>query len=318
MLKPITHVCFGTRGSRLARWQTSYVQELLQVTHSDLDLKSEVFHTYGDRVLDTPLPSIGGKGVFTAELEAALLNRSIDIAVHSLKDLPTESPSGLIVGAIPTRANAADVLVSRQGYTLATLPQNAVVGTSSQRRKAQLLHLRPDLHIIDTRGNIDTRIRKAQAEDGAYDAILLAQAGLQRLAFDNLNAQIIPLEQMLPAPGQGALGIQCRNEIGWLDLLAPLNHRETLLATIAERAFLTGLGGGCAMPIASYASIKHDVLYLAGRVCAVDGSRQIDLNSSILLTDILELDKLSASHIGVDLAQAALKQGAAEILETVQ
>jgi hydroxymethylbilane synthase len=318
MLKSITRARFGTRGSQLARWQTSYVQQLLQTAHTDLDLDISVFHTYGDRVLETPLPSIGGKGVFTAELEAALQNRSIDIAVHSLKDLPTESPSGLIVGAIPARANAADVLVSRQGYTLETLPPHAVVGTSSQRRKAQLLHVRPDLHIVDTRGNIDTRIRKALAEDSVYDAILLAQAGLQRLEFGDLNASVLPLEQMLPAPGQGALGIQCRAETAWLDLLAPLNHDVTWLAVTAERAFLMGLGGGCAMPIAAYASIEHDVLCLAGRVCSLDGTREVDISASVLLTGVFDLDRKSAFHVGIDLAQVALQQGAAEILETVR
>jgi hydroxymethylbilane synthase len=318
MLKSITQVHFGTRGSLLARWQTSHVQELLQAVHSCLDVKTEVFHTYGDQIVDTPLPSIGGKGVFTAELETALLNRSIDIAVHSLKDLPTESPYGLAVGAIPARAHPADVLVSRQGYTLETLPRNAVVGTSSLRRKAQILHLRPDVRIIDTRGNINTRIGKALAEDSVYDAIVLAQAGLQRLEYGDLNARVIPLEQMLPAPGQGALGIQCRNEIAWLDFLSPITHQETALAVTAERAFLTGLGGGCAMPIAAYAHIEHDMLHLAGRVCSIDGSVLIDVKNAMLLTGVAEIDRLSASHAGADLARAALKQGAAAALETAR
>jgi hydroxymethylbilane synthase len=195
-----------------------------------------------------------------------------------------------------------------------------VVGTSSQRRKAQLLHLRSDLRIIDTRGNIDTRVRKALAEEGPYDAILLAEAGLQRLDFRDLNAQALPLAQLLPAPAQGALGIQCRSEFAWLDLLAPLNHQETLLAVTAERAFLSGLGGGCSMPIAAYGQIEGAgaILHLAGRVCSLDGSRQIDTQASILLTGVARLDLLSASHIGADLAQMALRQGAADILEAVQ
>ncbi len=318
MLKPITRASFGTRGSLLARWQTNYIQHLLQTTHTDLDLDITVFQTSGDRILDTPLPSIGGKGVFTAELEAALQNRSIDIAVHSLKDLPTESPPGLTVGAVPVRASAADVLVSRYGYTLETLPQQAVVGTSSLRRKAQLLNLRPDLRIIDTRGNIDTRIRKALAEDGPYDAILLAQAGLQRLDIQDIKAQPIPLEQMLPAPAQGALGIQCRSEFAWLELLAPLNHTDTFLAVTAERAFLTALGGGCAVPIGAYAQITREVLCLAGRVSSLDGAKQIDAKASMLLTGVPHLDQLSATHIGTDLAQVALQQGAADILELVR
>lgn len=318
MITTIALARLGTRGSMLARWQTKYVCELLQTAHPGLEVEIEVIQTSGDQILDLPLPQIGGKGVFTAELEAALYGKSIDIAVHSLKDLPTESPRGLFVGAIPLRATPADVLVSRHGYTLETLPEGAIVGTSSQRRKAQLLYTRPDLRIIDTRGNINTRIRKALDANGTYDAVVLAQAGLERLEYGQNIGQIMPFEQMLPAPGQGALGIQCRAESAWLNLLASLNHRETLLAVVAERAFLQGLGGGCAMPIAAYASIEHERLSLKGRVSALHGRRQITLNTSVALAHDLESGQACtvAYQIGLDLAKTALAQGAMDLLET--
>lgn len=317
MLETIALARLGTRGSMLARWQTRYICKLLQDTHRDLEVKIEVIHTSGDQILDLPLPQIGGKGVFTAELEAALYGKSIDIAVHSLKDLPTEPPRGLTIGAIPRRAIAADVLVSRQGYTLETLPEGATVGTSSQRRKAQLLYKRPDLRIIDMRGNITTRIRKALDANSAYDAVVLAQAGLERLEYGAEIGQVIPFEEMLPAPGQGALGVQCRNEIEWLNLLADLNHRETWLAVTAERAFLRGLGGGCSMPIAAYAQFEGETLALVGRVCALNGQTQLTLRASVDLPDDLNSEQTNAraEQTGLELAQAALQQGAMGLLE---
>jgi hydroxymethylbilane synthase len=296
----------GTRGSALARWQTDYVAGLLAAAWPALACEVVEFRTQGDRVLDTPLPLLGGKGVFTAELEAALHSGDIDFAVHSLKDLPTEMPAGLALGAVPVRAEAADVLVSRAGYTLETLPQGATVGTSSRRRAAQLLHHRPDLRILDVRGNVDTRIRKALAVDGPYDALLLAHAGLARLGHTDVITQVLPLDVMLPAPGQGALGIQCRAEASTLALLAPLNHAPTRLAVDAERAFLVGLGGGCAVPIAAYATVEDGHLHLRGRVTAVDGGLQIDVAIAGLADD--------AAGLGARLAELALAQGAAQLL----
>lgn len=296
----------GTRGSALARWQTDYVAGLLAAAWPALACEVVEFRTQGDRVLDTPLPLLGGKGVFTAELEAALHSGDIDFAVHSLKDLPTEMPAGLALGAVPVRAEAADVLVSRAGYTLETLPQGATVGTSSRRRAAQLLHQRPDFRILDVRGNVDTRIRKALAADGPYDALLLAHAGLARLGHTDVITQVLPLDVMLPAPGQGALGIQCRAEAFTLALLAPLNHAPTRLAVDAERAFLVGLGGGCAVPIAAYATVEDGHLLLRGRVTAVDGGRQIDVAIAGPADD--------AAGLGARLAETALAQGAAQLL----
>ena len=305
---PDLTVRLGTRGSALARWQTDYVADLLRAAWPGLTCVVEVIQTVGDRVLDTPLPLIGGKGVFTAELEAALRSGAIDLAVHSLKDLPVEMPDGLALGAVPERAAAADVLVSRAGFTLETLPAGATVGTSSRRRAAQLLYTRPDLRIADLRGNVDTRIRKALASDGPYDAIVLAQAGLTRLGYQDVVSQILPLETMLPAPAQGALGIQCRDEDATLDLLTPLEHPPTRRAVNAERAFLSGLGGGCSVPVAALARVDGDEVSLHGRVTAPDGGRQIDVSDVALAAEAVEL--------GRQLAHQAFRLGAGAILGT--
>jgi hydroxymethylbilane synthase len=296
----------GTRGSDLALWQTRHVRELVQEAWPEIDVAVETFSTKGDQILDTPLPLIGGKGLFTAELESALRTGSIDAAVHSLKDLPTETPAGLALGAVPVRANPADVLVSRSGLTLGRLPLGATVGTSSRRRAAQLLNARPDLHIADIRGNVPTRIRKALDPQGPYDAVVLAYAGLQRLERLDAISQILPLELMLPAPGQGALAVQCRDEPASLALLAALDHRPARLAVTAERSFLAGLGGGCAVPIAAYAHLEGEELRLLGRVAALDGSRQIDVSGRAAAAE--------ARQLGSRLAGEALALGAAQLL----
>ena len=295
----------GSRGSDLALWQTNYVKTLLEAIWPQRQFAIEVFSTRGDQLVDIPLPQIGGKGVFTAELETALRAGQIDLAVHSLKDLPTEDSSGLTIGAVTRRANAADVLVSRAAYTLETLPKGAAVGTSSTRRAAQLRHYRPDLTLVDLRGNVPTRVRKALDPEGPYDAIVLAHAGLERLALLEVISQVLPLDRMLPAPGQGALAIQCRDDAGSQALLQALNHAETWLATRAERAFLAHLGGGCALPIAAYATADRGRIYLRGRVLSADGAQQIDVAGS----------GDDPQQLGADLARQALSHGAAELLE---
>src|SRR5512134_1037358 len=245
---------FATRPSALARWQTRWVINALQGIYPDLIFKEKVITTKGDRVLDKPLPEIGGKGLFTQELESELLSGAVHCAVHSLKDLPVENPDGLTIGCISARAEVRDALVSRDGFTLATLPQNAVVGTSSLRRAAQLLAARPDLKTQSLRGNVDTRLRKAL--EGQYDAIILAGAGLTRLGLDQHVTEWLPLEVMLPAPGQGALAVQCRAaDQTTLGLLAALEDESVRKAVTAERAFLQALGGGCAVPVAAYATV---------------------------------------------------------------
>jgi hydroxymethylbilane synthase len=298
---------FATRPSKLARWQTNYVINQLEAAHKDLRCVEEIFVTRGDKVLDKPLPMIGGKGLFTEELEAALLEDRVDAAVHSLKDLPTENPDGLTVGAIPLRADARDAIVSPAGYTLATLPENAKIGTSSPRRAAQLLAQRPDLHIADIRGNVDTRLRKLMEEQ--YHAVVFAVAGLSRLGFDEElgdGMQILSYNEMLPAPGQGALAIQCRADAdATLGLLAAIEDHATRLAVTAERTFLAGLGGGCAVPVAAYGEVDETGnIKLTGSVSSLDGKDAIRVQAEG--NDTFELGKM--------LAEEALAQGAAKIL----
>jgi hydroxymethylbilane synthase len=311
-------VRLGTRSSALARWQTDYAQQLLRHAWPHVRMAVHTITTHGDRMLDTPLPMVGGKALFTAELEAALRSHAIDLAVHSLKDLPTERSEGLVIGAIPHRADPADVLVSRCGYALETLPIGATVGTSSRRRAAQLLSQRCDLHIADIRGNVDTRVHKALAPQGIYDAIILAYAGLERLGRLDVVSQVLPLEQMLPAPGQGALGIQCQDEATVLALLAHIHHSETAAAVGAERAFLAGLGGGCMLPVAAYASLEHGELHLRGRVLALDGSAQIDVSATAYIGETIGPNMRISCQMGIELAQVAIEKGAIELLEAIK
>jgi hydroxymethylbilane synthase len=298
----------GSRGSDLALWQTGHVRDLLLEAWPGLAVVVETYSTKGDQILNKPLPELGGKGLFTAELESALRQGAIDAAVHSLKDLPVDPPPGLIVGAIPHRENPADVLISRNGYTMESLPIGAIVGTSSRRRAAQIKNQRPDIHTADIRGNVPTRIRKAFDPDGPYEAIILAYAGLKRLGRMDAVSQILPVDSFLPAPGQGALGVQCRDEDISRTMLLPLNSFSSQVAVVAERAFLSGLGGGCALPIAAYADLDGKQLALRGRITSPDGTRQLDLVS--------QGSPEEAFQLGADLALEALERGAAELLET--
>lgn len=258
----MSRIVLGSRGSALALAQTRWVAEHLQETHPGLEVTVEIFSTAGDRIQDRPLPAIGGKGLFTRELEEALLDGRIDGAVHSLKDLPTEMTPGLTLGAIPARENPADVLVSRFGGTLADLPPGAVVGTSSPRRRAQLARLRPDLNFTDLRGNVPTRLRKVR--EGMVDATVLAAAGLARLGLlGEADGWTLPPELMLPAPGQGALALQIRaGDARMADLAAALHHPETARAVAAERAVLAALGTGCSAPVGALARIQGEMLVL--------------------------------------------------------
>ena len=299
---------FATRPSALARWQTQWVINSLKNVHRDLECEEKIITTQGDKILDKPLPEIGGKGVFTQELETELLSGAVHCAVHSLKDLPVENPSGLTIGCIPTRADVRDALVSKNGYTLATLPRGATVGTSSLRRAAQLLSVRPDLRTEPLRGNVDTRVRKAL--DGQYDAIILAGAGLTRLGLEKHITEWLSLDLMLPAPGQGALAVQCRTDDQvTLNLLAELEDDPTRKAVTAERAFLSGLGGGCAVPVAAYGEIRlkgqgAGEVQLTGLVISEDGRKAVHVKRAG--TDV--------QLLGYDLAQRAIAQGANEIL----
>jgi hydroxymethylbilane synthase len=301
---------FGTRGSALARWQTAHVMNLLRDQEPQLCVSLEIIESHGDRILDLPLPLIGGKGVFTAELEIALREGRIDCAVHSLKDLPVEKSEGLVLAAIPARASAADALVSRGGYRLETLPTGARVGTSSHRRGAQLLAARPDLTLVDIRGNVDTRVRKALDPEGPYDAIVLAVAGLARLGQEHVVSETLDLEVMLPAPGQGAIAVQARDDISVVRRVSQIADPTTTMAVAAERAFLAGLGGGCSAPVAAYAQWDRGVLNVHGRVCRLDGSDCIDVRFNGPARDGAE-----AREAGMALAGEALQRGARRLLD---
>jgi hydroxymethylbilane synthase len=313
---PLDSVRIGTRGSALARLQTEIVAQALRVAWPGVVTSSLVISTTGDAVQDRPLAAIGGKGLFTAELEAALRDGSIDLAVHSLKDLPSEASPGLVLGAILSRDDERDALVSRGGHTLAGLPAGAVVGTSSQRRGAQVRALRPDLRLEDLRGNADTRLRKAFDPAGAYDAIVVAAAALARLGRSADASELFDPDVLLPAPGQGALAVQCRDEDESRRLLAPLHDVATAAATLAERAFLEGLGGGCAVPIAAHGSLHGGALLrLRGRVCSIDGERRIDVEETAPIASGTPAGEAQARVVGLRLARKALDLGAGEMLD---
>jgi hydroxymethylbilane synthase len=299
----------GTRKSQLAVWQAEYIGRLLSERHAGFSYQLRMFVTTGDRKLEQPLPEIGGKGLFTQELEEALHSRDIHLVVHSLKDLPVEESQGLMIAAVPVRDNARDVLVSARGYTLDTLPEAARVGTSSLRRAAQLLHLRPDLTLKSLRGNIDTRLRKAS--EGEYDAIVLAAAGIYRLGLQDYISEELSFEQMLPAPGQGALAVQCRSDDALLrQLLKDIDHIETRVAVTAERVFLKGLGGGCAAPVAAYGVVEAGMLNLEGLVASLDGRDLVRVSGR----GQIGLDE--ARMLGLELARQALDMGAGRFLKT--
>ena len=301
----------GSRGSRLALWQAEWVKASLEAQHTQLKVHIEIIKTSGDVLKNVSLAVIGGKGVFTKELEEALLDGRIDLAVHSLKDLPTVLPDKLAIAAITKREDARDALVmpahtEAVTHSLSRLAAGAVVGTSSPRRLAQLTHLRPDLAIKDLRGNVDTRLRKLDA--GEYDAVILASAGLRRLGLaERISASLEP-EEMLPAVGQGALGIETRaDDVETLELVKGLEHAETRAACTAERSLLRELGGGCQLPIAGHATVNGETLRLDGLVASAGGER--------LIRETIESTSADAAQAGKTLAQRLLDEGAASLIE---
>ena len=295
----------GTRGSRLARIQAETVREMLSSLHPDKAWLLREIKSEGDVQPDASLATIGGQGVFVKALEEKLLAHEIDLAVHSLKDMPTRLATGLRIGAVLPREDARDALVSRRGPTLDDLPAGAIVGTGSARRRAQLLAYRSDLVIRDVRGNVDTRLRKLKS--GAYDALILATAALIRLRRTSAISQYLPLTLMLPSVGQGALAVEVRESDEEVrGLVQRLNHPPTERAVSAERAFLSALGGGCAVPVAAHASVSDGRLNLQGMVTDPDGTRVIG--------DSLSGSPRQAEDIGRRLANKVLSQGAAQIL----
>jgi hydroxymethylbilane synthase len=292
----------GSRGSQLALWQAQWIAARL--AERGHETRIEIIKTTGDKITDVPLAKVGTKGLFTKEIEEALLDGRIDLAIHSLKDLPTEIPAGLTIAAVPERADARDAMV---GAGLNQLPAGAKVGTSSLRRAAQLRVVRPDFVIESVRGNLDTRVRKL--DEGQYRAIVLAAAGLTRLGWAHRIAEILPPEVMCPAVGQGALAVETRQEGEARDFCAALDHAVTRAAVTAERAVLAALGGGCQVPIGAHAEIEGDSLRLIGVVIAPDGDRMVRKGDRGAVADAVE--------IGRRLGEALLMDGAREILAQV-
>ncbi len=298
----------ATRQSPLALWQAEHIRARLEAMHADLTVELVTFVTQGDKILDTPLAKIGGKGLFVKELEAALMDGRADLAVHSMKDVPMALPEGLSLAVICEREDPLDAFVSNHYASFADLPQGAKVGTSSLRRKCQILKARPDLEIIDLRGNVGTRLSKL--DDGQYDAIILASAGLKRLGLAERIRHTIQPDVSLPAVGQGALGLECRSQDqAVLDLILPLMHAETNVCVRAERAFNAYLEGGCQVPIAGYATLQKGQLQIEGRVGSVDGQT--------ILKAVQFGAPEQAEMLGEELAKALLAQGAGELLKAL-
>ena len=294
----------GTRGSMLAKWQAESVRKKLFAA-SGVEAEIVIIKTSGDKMQQAPLTQIGGKGIFIKELEEALLEESIDLAVHSVKDVPTDIPSRLMFPAVCRRDDVRDCLV---GSTLANLRQGARVGTSSLRRQAQLRHLRPDLDLRDLRGNVDTRLRKV--ESGEYEAVMVAKAGLDRLGLSQRISEVLSPEICMPAVGQGAIAVECRlkdTEAG--DLLAPLDDAETRTAIIAERALLSALQGGCQVPMGAWARIERSELLLDACVCSVDGAQYVKQRATAPPDQAVQL--------GEHMARVLIEAGAQSILEEV-
>ena len=311
-------VVIGTRGSKLALWQAEWIRSELRKLYPALDIELNKIKTTGDKILDVPLAQVGGKGLFVKEIEEAMLRNDADIAVHSMKDVPTEFPDGLHLAVICEREDPRDALIISgklkvrsekvMQSLLYALPQGIRIGTSSLRRSCQLLSVRPDLKISQLRGNLDTRLRKL--DEGSFDAIVLAAAGVKRLGWSDRITETLPFEISLPAIGQGAVGIECRVRDEFIhDLIAPLNHPSTSICVKAERAFLRRLEGGCQVPIAAHARLEHSLLIVDGLVGSINGEK--------IIRSHIDGKPEQAEELGVRLAEDVLSRGAKEILDEV-
>ncbi len=299
----------GTRGSALALWQANKVKSDLVSIFPDLSIELVIIKTKGDKILDVPLAKVGGKGLFVKEIEEALLIRSIDMAVHSMKDMPAAIPPGLCIGSVPIRENPKDVLISGNNLNLAALRSGAAIGTSSLRRSAQLLHARPDLNIVPLRGNLDTRLKKLEKEN--LDAIILAAAGVKRLGYESRITEYIEEEIMLPAVGQGALCIEIReNDPDIKSLVSKIDHVPTKISVSCERAFLNRLEGSCQVPVAAHGLMEDTKLTLTGLVASLDGTT--------IIRDTISGDTASADKLGIELGETLLSRGADKILENLK
>ncbi|ORJ62165.1 hydroxymethylbilane synthase [Geothermobacter hydrogeniphilus] len=299
----------GTRASQLALWQANWVKSELEKRYPDLEVTLTKIKTQGDKILDVPLAMVGGKGLFVKEIEEAMLRGEVDIAVHSMKDVPTVFPEGLALRCITAREDVRDICILKPGFkSFRDLPQGARIGTSSLRRKACLLQVRPDFQMVDIRGNVETRIRKLTEED--LDAVVLAAAGMKRLGFGNQISEYLPVDVSLPAIGQGALGLESRiDDDETNELIDFFNEPETAAAVTAERALLARLEGGCQVPIAAYGTVEEERLTLSGLVASVDGSEVIQGQ--------VEGPVAEAGQLGVSLADDLLIRGAGRILNAV-
>ncbi len=298
----------GTRGSALALWQAEWVKSQLLGGQQELSVELVIIKTTGDKILDVPLAKVGGKGLFVKEIEEALLDGRADLAVHSVKDMPAELPEGLHLAAMPPREDPRDALISKNGAGLDNLPHGARVGTSSLRRAAQLLHLRPDLRIETLRGNVDTRLRKLESE--GFDAIVLAAAGLKRMELSQVISEYLEPERILPAVGQGALGIETRTgDVFTNEMVESLVHQQTVTTVRAERAFLKRLEGGCQVPIGAYATLEGETLIITGMVADLQGVR--------LIRKEMRGDARQPEVVGERLAEKVLESGGGKILAEI-
>jgi len=303
-------VTIGTRGSELALWQTNWVKNKLESNYPGLSVSVEVIKTKGDRVLDTALSKLGDKGLFTKEIETAILDGKVDMAVHSLKDLPTVLPEGLVISAVTERAERRDALVSKKYLNLVDLPHGSIVATGSLRRRSQLLNYRDDLKIVDIRGNIQTRLRKF--DESEYDAMILAYAGLERLGLEHRVKHIIPTGIILPAVGQGVMALETKTDDVELNELLKFLHNEiSFIEITAERSFLRCLEGGCQIPIGIYSEVKNEtILILEGMIGSLDGKK--------LVREQIIGEVAKPAEIGMQLAQILLDKGGKEILEEIR
>ncbi len=302
-------VVIGTRGSQLALWQANWVKSALEQKYPNLFVALSIIKTKGDKILDVPLAKVGGKGLFVKEIEDKLLGGGIDLAVHSMKDMPGEIPEGLEIGAIPVREESRDVLISRGNKPFSKLKQGAQIGTSSLRRGSQLRHFRADLEIVPLRGNLDTRLLKLA--NGKLDAIVLAAAGVIRLGLEDKISEVLDESIMLPAVGQGALCLEVRKDDSRIGpIVSALDHPHSRTVVLGERAFLNRLEGGCQVPIAAHGHLENGIFSLTGMVSELDGS--------VMLRETLSGGERESEKIGVKLAQMLLQRGAKKILQKLK
>ncbi|WP_456473694.1 hydroxymethylbilane synthase [Candidatus Pyrohabitans sp.] len=297
----------GTRGSKLALWQSEYIASLLREHFPGLEFEMEIIKTTGDKLRDAPLAKIGGKGLFVKEIDEAVARGRVHLAVHSMKDVPTELLPELTIAATPEREEVNDALISREGLGIEELPEGAVIGTSSMRRIAEVKNFRPDLEVKNLRGNVDTRLRKLKA--GEYDAIIMAKAGLKRLGFEQEITQTLPVEHFTPSVGQGAIAVVARRGAEVMDYLNAINHEESLVRVTAERALLRALGGGCQVPLGAYTEVEGNTLSMLAVVLSPDGGERVEVKLKDSLSE--------AENLGKAAAEALLDRGAREILDRV-